>query len=391
MSNKDINKGKKDEILASLRKGDVDALKKLISYTLEEGLDREILHEALEIIEDHYENSQKTWTSLLDEFLRTNNSGSDAHTAYKKLIDILGKFQSGSTLPLARSRVTKWQQVVYSPVTMLQLSMPHKDQGNSTRYEVSNGEASILLRSGDILDENGNYIPSSLPCNTFPRLVLFYVNFYVNTMRKQEIFLGYSMWHFFQKLGLTRQDDSYQRFHEQMSRLLSCRIIIGRTYPAMDIPSDDKFPFEGAGEKIEYKHFSSGFDRWKNRNDTQRGYNIHLSDEIYKSMLENPVPIDMEIVKKMTGSPLQLDIYAFLAERLYRIPAGEPEQISWQDIAELFGSKYSDKRRFYRDKFKPALKKVCSYYPDFHVETDKNHITLFHSEVPDKLLPFHRQ
>ena len=110
-------------------------------------------------------------------------------------------------------------------------------------------------------------------------------------------------------------------------------------------------------------------------------------------MLENPVPVDMEVVHKMTGSCLQLDIYAFLAERLYRVPVGEPEIVKWQDIAELFGSEYSDKRRFYREKFKPALKAVCSYYPDFHVDVDseKNHITLFHSEVPDKLLSFHRE
>jgi hypothetical protein len=56
-----------------------------------------------------------------------------------------------------------------------------------------------------------------------------------------------------------------------------------------------------------------------------------------------------------THSALDLDIYAWLAQRLHRIPKGKPQTITWQALKSQFGPDY-DRLRKFREKFVLALK-----------------------------------
>jgi len=215
--------------------------------------------------------------------------------------------------------------------------------------------------------------------------VLFYINFLVNRTGKQEVFLGYSVCQFLEELGLDRQGYGYKRFYNHMSRLLSCGLTIGRKYTDMGVKTDYRYPYEGKGDNIEYQQFSSRVDRWEKTDMTEQGYYVRLSDDIYESIIENPFPIDMDIVKQLKGSTHHLDIYAFLSERLHKIPEGETENIEWKSIANLFGRGQGDKRRFYREKFKPNLEHVLKIYPNAHVEYEKKHLVL-HGMQHEKIL-----
>lgn len=351
--------------------------------------DINILRAALEIFSDHKE-AQFEWAKTLAIFLQKNAKNLKIRNDYKKLSDLLGNFQSGSLLPKARCKAKTWKQVIYNPVTMFQVCLPRNDKDDAIKWETRNGESTVIIKSGEKLDEQGHLVSANLPWGSFPRLVLFYINSLVNNCGDQEVFLGYSVMQFFAKLGISRQKYSYERFYEQMQRLISSGLVIGKKHPKMNIKTDHQYPFEGEGDSIEYRYFSSRIDNWTHSdiNDPQRGYYIHLSQDIYDSIIDNPLPIDMEIVKQIKGNTLYLDIYALLAERLHRIPEDQTETIEWHDIADLFGKERSDKRKFFRDTFKPALKYIVSLYPDARVEMGKNSITLFPSKPPStKLIP----
>jgi len=308
-----------------------------------------------------------------------------AFDEFQKSVEILGAANQGSLIPLARAEITKWSQVVYSPVTMLQLSLPsHKPEDSCTAWETKNGESDILIYSGKKQDDKKHYIDVGLPHGSLPRLVLFYINNWVKVTKRQDVFLGYSAAQFFAKLGLSRQDNSYERLRD-LEKLLRCGFTVTRRYAAMEIDSSSgNLPFSGEGTRTEYKQFSSIVEEWQDKN--QSALRISLSDTIFQSILENPLPASMDVIKKIKNSALKLDIYAFLAERLHRVEEGETEAVKRSDIEALFGNNSADKSKFFREKFKPALASVLKVYPEAKVDVEKSQIILHHT-APQKALP----
>ena len=66
---------------------------------------------------------------------------------------------------------------------------------------------------------------------------------------------------------------------------------------------------------------------------------------------------------------MALDIYAWLAQRLHRIPANRPTTISWTSLHEQFGQGYNPEQMFrFRQVFRIALKQVLSIYKTARVE-----------------------
>ena len=60
---------------------------------------------------------------------------------------------------------------------------------------------------------------------------------------------------------------------------------------------------------------------------------------------------------------LALDIYAWLAQRLHRIPAGKPARISWAALHGQFGQGYNPEHiDKFRQVFRVALKEVLTLY-----------------------------
>ena len=82
-----------------------------------------------------------------------------------------------------------------------------------------------------------------------------------------------------------------------------------------------------------------------------------------------------------THSALDLDIYAWLAQRLHRVPKGKPQTITWQALKSQFGPDY-DRLRKFREKFVPALKTVLTVYPSARIEIADAGLVLWNSPPP---------
>jgi len=80
----------------------------------------------------------------------------------------------------------------------------------------------------------------------------------------------------------------------------------------------------------------TAFEIWFPKDDRQRVLwptIIQFSSEYSRAYKPTPVPLDEAHISALCHSAMALDIYAWLAQRLHRIPQGSPSQISWIALA----------------------------------------------------------
>jgi hypothetical protein len=117
---------------------------------------------------------------------------------------------------------------------------------------------------------------------------------------------------------------------------------------------------------------------------------VRLTDDFYKRVVENPVPVNMDALIALRGSALRLDIYAWLTYRMSYLQ--KPTVIPWESLRAQFGSRLADDRsgraQFRRD-FVNNLKQVLVIYVDARVEAVDSGLKLYPSptHVPLKGLP----
>jgi hypothetical protein len=87
----------------------------------------------------------------------------------------------------------------------------------------------------------------------------------------------------------------------------------------------------------------SAFDVWFPKDERQRVLwpsTIRLSLDYWESLKTHAVPLDDNHIACLSHSAMALDVYAWLAQRLHRIPANESVRISWPALHAQFGQGY---------------------------------------------------
>jgi Plasmid encoded RepA protein len=127
-----------------------------------------------------------------------------------------------------------------------------------------------------------------------------------------------------------------------------------------------------------------GFELWFPKDDRQRVLwptMVELSAAYFASLQEHAVPLNLEALASLKESALALDLYAWLAQRLWRVHPKEAAFITWAALKNQFGPDYARMADFKR-KFRQALRDVRAVYPDARLDTDDQGMTLFHSPPP---------
>jgi hypothetical protein len=75
---------------------------------------------------------------------------------------------------------------------------------------------------------------------------------------------------------------------------------------------------------------------------------ICLSDEFSHSLGRHAVPFDHRDVAALAGASIALDVYVWLAQRLYRVPLGNPQFIPWKTDYDQLGKGFARVRDFRR-------------------------------------------
>ena len=127
-----------------------------------------------------------------------------------------------------------------------------------------------------------------------------------------------------------------------------------------------------------------GFELWLGKDDRQRVLwpaVVELSPRYFDTLTRHAVPLDERAIGALANSPMALDVYAWLAQRLCRIRYGRAQPVSWLALHEQFGFGYGRMRDF-KLHFRAILTEVQAQYRSAKFELDDAGMRLLPSPPP---------
>jgi hypothetical protein len=265
------------------------------------------------------------------------------------------------------------RHITFQHTVFCQTSLPFKNPGASVReWERRQGTVLLRVEAGAALDPSTErFVKLGLPYGSRPRLVLAHLNAQALRQRSCEIEVEDSLTAFVKRLhGYDPNGREIRRFKDQLSRLAAATI-------RMAVSRDGR-AFQVNAPVIE------AFDLWLTKDERQRVLwpsTIRLNPTYFDSLTRHAVPLHERSLGALAKSPLALDVYAWLAQRLHRIPPGKPQGITWQAFYEQFGQGYRQ-LKFFRRECLRVLAAVHAQYRAARIEVGKEGLILRHSPPP---------
>jgi hypothetical protein len=264
------------------------------------------------------------------------------------------------------------ERIDFLHTVQCQCGIPYKNPGDDVlEWDRKQGNASLRIEAGSAIDPNtGNFKRLGLPYGEKPRLVLIHLATEAVRTGNPLVDVEESMTGFARSLGLETNGQQLRGLKDQLARLAAATVRLG----IME---------EGRAVQVNTQ-FIGAFDLWFPKNNDQRMLwpsTVRLSQEYFQSLGNHAVPLDHRAVAALASSAMALDTYAWLAQRLHRVPTGKPQFVAWDSLHEQFGQGFARIRDF-RRLFLKTLHHVASAYPAARISADDAGMTLSHSPPP---------
>ena len=265
------------------------------------------------------------------------------------------------------------EEIAFQHTVLCQTSMPYRNPGADVRIWKRNQGAAVLeIQAGRAFHpEKGDFVDLSLPFGPKPRLVLSHLNAEALKQGSPLIEIEDSLTAFVKRVqGRRPTGPNIRAFKDHLGRLSAStiRMAVANEHRAVQVDS-----------KI-----VTAFDLWFTKNENQRilwPSTIHLSLDYFNSLSLHAVPLDERALEALAHSSMGLDIYAWLAQRLHRIPPGRPQFIPWTAIKGQFGQGHRRMNNF-KAVFRVAMRQVLIQYQAANVEEGGRGLTLRNSAPP---------
>lgn len=261
----------------------------------------------------------------------------------------------------------------YMHSIMCQVGLP-RSKVDGASFERHSGGVALLVEAGKLWDGK-QFVQQPIPYGPMPRLMLAWMNTYAVRFNTPEIPVGDSASEFLRMLGKQPNGGvrgSFATFKKQVQAISACRMTLG-------------FNSNGRAHTYEGKPIKH-FDAWIAESDDQRPFwpgTVTFSQDYYDTLKDHAVPIDLRAFMELKGSALAMDIYTWLAQRLYRL-TGRPIVLHWVSLREQFGQEYQgkDPDKDFKKKFLPALRAALTVYPQAKVKQVTGGLMLMASPPP---------
>jgi Plasmid encoded RepA protein len=266
------------------------------------------------------------------------------------------------------------EDITYQHTVLCQTSLPYRDPGDIRRWERQQGQIHLLVNAGEAFKpEENRFVELGLPFGPKPRLILMHLNSQAIKAQSPLINVEDSMTAFArQVLGYSPNGKEMKLMKGQLGRLAAATIRVALNEENNPIQVDTKIV--------------TAFNLWFPKDEKQHvlwSSTVRLSEDYFKSLSKHAVPLDERAVSALSHSAMALDIYAWLAQRLYRID--KPQFITWKALKEQFGWNHRRMNNF-RAVFISALEQVHSQYRVGRFNIDGGGMTLFSSPPPVRKL-----
>ncbi len=252
------------------------------------------------------------------------------------------------------------KDAAYLPRELVQVTLPHKNPGDVQQWKRTNGNLTVGIQPGQNFTTGESY---GYPYGSIPRLLLFWLTTEAVRKKSRRLELGHSLSGFMADLGLSaytgrgKRGDA-KRLRKQMERLFRAKI-----------------SFESSGTNDKGDERKSWLDMqvapegefWWSRKDPDQtalwGSWIELGEKFFDAITAFPVPADMRALKALKGSPLALDLYAWLSYEAWRAHnSSKPRFENWMQLHAHLGAEYKYRQHF-RCAAKDAIRKIKTVYP----------------------------
>lgn len=254
---------------------------------------------------------------------------------------------------------------------LVQCGMP-LTKPKETSIVRKNGNVSVIYTSG--IDRHGK--PIGLPYGSMARYLMLWINSQAYKKKSRRIQVTSHLYEFLRELGIpivTGKRGSTKALREQVNRLLRSQIAFVREDDSRDsfalMPVSGKYDLWWSYESPQQDSF---FESW-----------IELGEDFYQSIVTSPVPILLEHVKQLRGSPLAIDFYVWVSYRLYMLgkKRGAMLRLPVPVLKQQLGSSFKRSRDFV-PHMNEAIQKVRGVFPQLDCTLTSNGFTLNAGPTP---------
>lgn len=261
----------------------------------------------------------------------------------------------------------------FAPRCLVSASLPYRnpkpEQLENGCWVRRNGDYTLWIQGG----ANG------LPYGSYPRVFMIWLTGEAVRSKSRYIDPGRSYREFCRALKIDPslgKRGSARSMLEQIDRLLSSRAASIKT------TTTDK---KTHGIDTKFLPFADEIHLWWStdyRNPEQGALfdsQIVLTQLFFDEITSHYVPLDMRAVAILRNSPLELDVYQWLAQRMFTLR--QPSYLTWPQLLGQFGSSFGRTRDF-KTAFLGALKTVYTVYPGLNVTPTDSGLALRPSPTP---------
>lgn len=243
-----------------------------------------------------------------------------------------------------------------------QTYLPYRNPGDETTYwQHEQGNASLSIQSLQVKNpETRQPVYLGLPYGTRARLIMAYLNTQAIKTQNPMIDVENSITAFTQALGLQHKGRDINDVKNQLARIASS--IVTLNYITEDQRSLN----------VNF-NLVKKYDLWFPKDQNQRVLwtsQIELSEDYFNELCSRAIPLDLRALASLKNSPMAIDVYSWLAQRLHRTPVSG-QFITWKALKDQFGGNYKTMKKF-KENFRDTLATVKLQYRDAKISEDKN-------------------
>jgi Plasmid encoded RepA protein len=275
------------------------------------------------------------------------------------------------------------EDISYQHTVLCQTGLPYRST-EERRWERRNGRVTLNIEAGSAYHpQQDKFVELPLPFGPKARLILIHLNSEAIRTRTPLIEVEDSMTAFVKLLqgGRDPNGPEIRKFKSQLSALSVATIRMAMTVEKTE---------QGARTRQINTNIVRSMDVWFPKSPSQRllwPSTVELSQEYFDTLVNHAVPLDQRAVAALAHSAMALDIYAWLAQRLCRIPSQSDALVPWLSLHHQFGLGYASRIRKFRQVFLKTLKDVLQEYPAAKVRPSQEGLILKASAPPIQRLP----
>jgi len=260
---------------------------------------------------------------------------------------------------------------LYNHAILCSVGLPYRNQGTDVRvFSRTSGTTSLRLEAGAIPRLDGSFEEVGLPYGPRARLLLLHLCSEAVKNQSPIIEVEDSFTAFARSLGLATTGRNLKTLRDQVRRMSAVSMRLAkRTGDYVDVFQGPVF----SKMRAEFPKDETQLQLWPSF--------VEFSPDFYESLRQHAVPLRKEAVSALKHSARALDVYVWLAHRLWRINDSKPITIRWTTLRFQFGTREQGIKSFKR-AFKTALKQVLMVYPEAKVEVVKGGLHLKRSSPP---------